>query len=101
MIPLKDENPKGLYAKYQIRKIVGLKNVKNSFGHRKQFKTKAVDGEYFILRLDDQQGDPNHLRACRLAINTYADAIESSIPKLAQDLKERYPVSAPLLEEKR
>lgn len=43
--------------------------------------------EYFVLRLDE---DDPHGVACRKAILTYADAIESHIPKLAKDIREKF-----------
>jgi hypothetical protein len=36
--------------------------------------------------------DINHIKACRIGIHAYADAIEPFIPELAKDLKERYPL---------
>lgn len=95
MIQTKEENPKGLHIKYQIRKVVGVTDVKGSFGHRKRFKTKPVDknAEYFVLRLDENQKDIYHLHACRFAIQAYADAIEKVLPDLALDLRERYKIA--------
>lgn len=93
MIPMKEENPTGLHARYVIRKVVG--RTKTNFGHGYKLKTKAVDpnAEYFILRLDKGGSDPEHIRACRIAIQYYADAIEKHLPDLAKDLRERYPIN--------
>jgi hypothetical protein len=90
-IPTKEENPKGLHARYSIRKIVGWK--KEGFYGMKPI-TKAVDkdAEYFIMRLDEGGSDINHIKACRVGIHAYADAIETYIPELAKDLRERYPL---------
>lgn len=90
MIPTKEENPKGLYQKYLIRKITGWRNDRVTFD--RHFRTKAVDdhAEYFVLRLDINGGDSNHIKACRKAIQVYADEIEATIPQLAKDLRERY-----------
>lgn len=87
------ENPNGLYKRFVLRKIVGWKN-EGFFGLEKPI-AKAVDkdAEYFVLRLDNGGSDVNHINACRIAVNAYADAIEPHIPQLAKDLKERYPVS--------
>ena len=75
MIPTLEENPTGFHAKYRLEKTDG-----SDFD---------PDSEYFVLRLDEG-GDPEHVKACRAAILTYADNIESFIPKLAKDLRERY-----------
>jgi hypothetical protein len=97
MIPTKKQNPKGLHQKYVIRKVVGIEDVPNSFGHRKWLKTEAVkdNAEYFVLRLDlnDLGKDVVHRFACRKAIQTYANEIEDVLPQLAADLRERYPVN--------
>lgn len=95
MIPTKESNPKGLYAKYIIRKITGIRT--DGFGYPlnpPKFKTKSVEpnSEYFVLRLDLNGGDMNHIKACRIAIHAYADAIDPHIPLLAKDLRERYPL---------
>lgn len=69
---------KGLYGKYIISKSDGS-----------EVDPKA---QYFVLRLDENQKDENHLRACRKAIKIYAKEIERTLPFLAQDLKKMYPV---------
>lgn len=79
------DNQRGLYQKYSIKKLVkenGL--IKES--------PVSKDAEYFVLRLDEGGKDRNHIAACRIGIHAYADAIESFIPELANDLRERYPL---------
>lgn len=90
-IPTKEQNPKGLHAKYQIKKIVGWKNIGSSINGIKPV-TKPVEhgSEYFVLRLDNGGSDSNHINACRKAVLTYANEIEQYIPDLAKDLRERY-----------
>lgn len=89
-IPKKEDNPSGLHIRYSIRKIVGWR--KDGFGVRPI--TKAVDkgAEYFVMRLDEGGSDFNHIKACRIGIHAYADAIEQFIPELAKDLRNRYPL---------
>lgn len=76
-IPPYAENQKGLHQRYKISKLWGKTDPK---------------AEYFVLRLDLNGSDSNHILACRKAIQTYADAIESTIPQLAKDLRKRYPI---------
>lgn len=96
MIPTKKENPKGLYAKYFIQKIVGWREVKNTDGFEPKYEAilKQVDkgAEYFIMRLDEGGSDLKHIASCRIGIHAYANAIESHLPELAKDLRERYPL---------
>ena len=95
-LPSIKENLTGLHQRFVIRKVTGVKDVKNKFGDiiGERLVTKPVDdnAEYFVLRLDLNGKDSNHIAACRKAIHTYADAIEPTIPKLAKDLRERYPL---------
>ena len=77
-IPTREDNPDGLHGRYFVEKTNG--------------ETMDSTAEYFVLRLDKDATDLNHLRACRAAIHAYADAIELNIPQLAHDLRERYPV---------
>jgi len=90
-IPIKTENPKGLHSRYVIRKIIGI--IKVGF-ESYRYKTKAVDkdAEYFVMRLDKDGSDFEHIKACRIGVHAYADAIEHHIPELAKDLRERYPL---------
>jgi len=76
------QNPKGLHKRYFIKKI------------DKNGKLIPIDefAEYFVLRLDDYGSDLNHIKACRIGIHAYANAIESTIPQLAKDLRDRYPL---------
>ena len=74
-IPEKTENPEGLHRKFNVTKADG----------------SPVDpgAEYFLLRLDED-ADPKYREASKLAILTFAGAIETTIPKLAADIRERY-----------
>lgn len=100
-IPTKTENPSGLHQRYLIRKIVkftrGTLNWSDRGGGDRspdELETKPIDAdaEYFVLRLDIKAKDINHVRACRIAIHAYAAEIEKTIPNLAKDLRERYPL---------
>lgn len=81
-IPTQKENPKGLHQRYAIRKILpdGTTEPRDS------------SSEYFVLRLDEGGKDIEHIKACRIGVNAYADAIEHHLPELSKDLKERYPL---------
>lgn len=96
---------KGLYSKYEIRKIVKNpdygKIVTAEFmglDATPEFISVPCDpkAEYFVLRLDEYQNDENHRNACLFAVNAYANKIEKFIPKLAKDLREKYPSEKPL-----
>ena len=76
ILPTQLENPNGLHQRYIVEKVSG--------------EPVDEDAEYFILRLDKNGDDINHINACRKAILTYANEIEKYIPKLASDLKGRY-----------
>lgn len=93
-IPTQKENPNGLHQRYQIRKVVKIEPEFMGLPLKEQWTTAPVDddAEYFVLRLDTGGSDINHIKACRIAIHAYADAIESHIPGLAKDLCERYPL---------
>lgn len=105
-IPTQLENPKGLHQRYVIKKIVphpkagqelpgGAGNYsKRHGGYYPDLQIEDTDkgAEYFVMRLDTGGKDINHIKACRIGINAYADAIEPYIPELARDLKERYPL---------
>jgi hypothetical protein len=75
MIPSKDANPNGLHLKYRIFAAD---------------MSEVAPGEYFVLRLDDGCKDPAHTAACRKALMTYAEEIQSHLPQLAADLRARY-----------
>lgn len=85
------ENPHGLHQKYYIQKIV--QSIPDSLG-KPSYYLKPIDNdaEYFVLRLDKNQRDKNHLKACLVAINAYADEIKKHLPQLSDDLKKQYPV---------
>ena len=76
MLPTQKEKPAGLYQRY----IVSMSNG------------DPVDkkAEYFILRLDKNCRDKNHLEACRKAVLTYANEIKEHLPELSKDLIARY-----------
>ena len=44
------------------------------------------------MRLDEKGKDREHIKACRIGVHAYADAIEHKLPELAKDLRERYPL---------
>ena len=48
-----EENPNGLYYRYNISKVSGEPVDENA--------------EYFVLRLDKNGSDPKHIAACRKA----------------------------------
>lgn len=75
-IPTKEENPNGFHQRYILAKADSWKAV-------------YPNAEYFVMRLD-KEGNKEHVNACRKAIMVYADEIEPHIPKLAEDLRERY-----------
>ena len=72
----KTENPAGLHRRYFVQKADG--------------SPVSPEAEYFVLRLDSNGSDPAHIAACRKAVMTYADEIEPHLPRLAEDLRERY-----------
>ncbi len=83
-IPTQTENPKGLHQKYHIQKIIGDSLLPVDDG-----------AEYFVLKLNEpplNSPEYEHRKACRIAINAYADAIQYHLTELAKDLKERYPL---------
>ena len=88
-----EQNPNGLHQRYLIKKIIGWKG-NGDFGNPFKPIVKAVDenSEYFVMRLDEGGKDREHIKACRIGIHAYADAIEATIPQLAKDLRERYPL---------
>ena len=65
--------------------IDGQYTVSNSDG-------LSVDSaaEYLVLRLDLGCQDSNHFLASRKAVMAYADAIEDSQPKLADEIRIKY-----------
>jgi len=99
-IPSQIVNPNGLHQRYHIEKIVledgGLGWSDRNGGERgfPKLVKKPVDkdAEYFVMRLDKGGKDINHIKACRIGVHAYANAIEPFIPELAKDLRERYPL---------
>lgn len=91
-IPTQKESPKGLHQRYYIEKIVPADGPFDD--GESLLKRKPVDpnSEYFVMRLDEGGSDPEHIKACRIGINAYADAIEHQLPELAKDLRQRYPL---------
>ena len=75
-IPTQRQNPNGLHQRYRVQKI------------DKNGSIRATDpsSEYFIMRLDEGGKDPEHIKACRIGVHAYADAIEHKLPELAKDL---------------
>ena len=72
---INNQPTKGLQNKYIIQRTDGTPiNPEN---------------EYFILKLKGD-GDPVHINACRVALLKYANEIESYLPELAKDLREKY-----------
>lgn len=105
-IPTKTQNPTGLHQRYAVKKI-------KRHPHAGRIKYSETDGvnelitywpdielvdpdeneEYFVMRLDEGGGsDMEHIKACRIGVHAYADAIEHHLPDLASDLRERYPL---------
>ncbi len=100
-IPTQIDNPTGLHGKYFIQKIkphpnAGQLKSETKWGERyyPDFILRPVDpnSEYFVMRLDEGGKDPEHIKACRIGVHAYADAIQHHLPELAKDLKERYPL---------
>ena len=67
---------KGLYNKYHITKADG--------------SSCDPEAEYFILRLDSNCKDKEHLKASLKAIEAYAESIQDVNPVLAKDLFTKY-----------
>lgn len=93
-IPTQIENPNSLHQRYSIKKLVKDTYAMGLIMEADYIKEVPTDpgSEYFVMRLDTGGSDINHIRACRIGINAYADAIEPYIPELANDLRERYPL---------
>jgi hypothetical protein len=82
-IPTREQNPEGLHQRYRVFKIVPGASTLQPIDH---------GAEYFPLRLDSGGKDPDHIKACRIAIHAYAKAIAHKFPLLAKELKSRYPL---------
>lgn len=91
-IPSQSENPKGLHKRYFVAKWIPGLEQKHEWPLERRITAIDKDAEYFVMRLDEGGKDINHIKACRIGVHAYADAIEPFIPKLAKDLRERYPL---------
>lgn len=101
-IPTQAENPNGLHSRYYIKKIVRNPKAGKITGYdffdqpirEPDFIAVSTDenAEYFVMRLDTGGSDIEHIKACRIGVHAYADAIQHHLPELAKDLKERYPL---------
>jgi hypothetical protein len=93
-IPAQLENPSGFHRRYDIRKLVFNSAHDPNNENEPEYKSVPPDpeSEYFVLRLDKNGKDKKHIEACRIAINSYADAIQHHLPRLANELRDRYPV---------
>lgn len=83
-LPSQVENPKGLHEKFHMQKIIGY--IKN----KPMYSDIGVGEDYFVLRLDEDQHNKEHLEACRLAVASYANSIERTHPKVALEMRQRY-----------
>lgn len=100
------ENPKGLHARYVVKKLIVEKNPryqeppstfpKSGIRINPEYRIKEVNtdknAEYFVLRLDENGSDLEHIKACRIGVHAYAKAIEHHLPQLAKELLEKYPL---------
>jgi hypothetical protein len=91
-IPTQLENSKGLHQRYFIQKIVEANGPFDDGESNLKLAPTDPGAEYFVLRLDEGGKDPEHIKACRIGVHAYADAIEHHLPELAEDLRERYPL---------
>lgn len=83
-IPTQAENPTGLHQRYVIFKRIDP--------DQPGLQQTDPGSEYFVMRLDEGGSDIEHIKACRIGVHAYADAIAHHLPELAKDLKERYPL---------
>jgi hypothetical protein len=70
----KSDNPEGLYRKYNITKADGS-----------PCNPKA---KYFVLRLDWNGSDKDHVEVCRMAARTYIRNAPKRLQKVASELAE-------------
>ena len=61
-------------------------------GEIEVFAPVDPDAEYFVLRLDTGGSDIEHIKAGRIGIHAYAEAIKHHLPQLSSDLIKRYPL---------
>jgi len=97
-IPFKENNPKGLHARYYIQKIKDI-SFNEGFPLNRSFERDLEpvdkDSEYFVMRLDDGGSDDKHIEACRKAVLYYAELIKDHLPELSKELIERYGEAPP------
>lgn len=94
------DNPEGFHRRYYIQKVIVVPNPKYNPGSILGLQEPYIealievdeDSEYFILRIDTGGSDIEHIKACRIAVNAYAEAIKHHLPKLSEDLIEKYPL---------
>lgn len=102
------ENPNGLHQRYFVEKINKVPNPNymaiidksSTYEKRKNITDEFLlvrvpvkkNAEYFLLKLNNDCNDPNHIKACRIALHAYAAAISDYLPELATDLIENYPL---------
>lgn len=91
-IPTQGENPKGLHQRYHIQKVVRADGSFDDGDSNYKLVPTDTGSEYFVMRLDEGGKDREHIKACRIGVHAYADAIEHHLPELAKDLRERYPL---------
>lgn len=84
-LPTALDNHKGLHSKFSLQKIIAYTNKKKPI-----YVDTLPNEEYFVLRLDEHQCNKEHLRACKAAIQSYANVIGETQPLLAQEIIERY-----------
>ncbi len=75
MSTTQENRDRGLYLKYRLSKSDG--------------RSVNPEAEYFVLRLDEG-GNREHVEASRKALKTYAKEIGKFLPKLQQDIMEKY-----------
>jgi hypothetical protein len=68
----KSDNPDGLYRKYAITKANGSPCDPNA--------------KYFVLRLDWNGSDKDHIEACRIAARAYVKNAPKRLQKVASEL---------------
>lgn len=91
-IPTQTENPTGLHQRYYIQKIVRANGPFDDGESMYKIVPTEQGSEYFVMRVDVGGKDPEHIKACRIGVHAYADAIQHHLPELANDLKTRYPL---------
>lgn len=99
----KEQNPNGLHRRYYIQKIGKVPNpdfsptvkqsqvINNSDRFIDGLMPIDKNSEYFVLRLDVGGSDIEHIKACRVGVRAYAEAIKNHLPQLSKDILEKYP----------